>query len=634
MKTIRRLYLYAVAFISLEVVLWGLIGLLRSIAGETVGAGAEALAQALALILVGGPIFLVHWLWAQRTAARDDEEKTAGLRAIFLYGVLLGTLVPVVQNLLAILDRGLLLTMNLGTYHALLGGSQTLADNAIAILMNGVVATYFWTILSREWRSLPDRENFADIRRLYRYVWVFYSLLMVVFGAQQLLRSLFYIPSDMLGDLGRETVANGVVLLLVGTPLWVYTWNIVQDSLADSTEMRSTLRLVVLYLLALGGVIAVLSAGGTLLDVLLRRLLGEAISRSDLVRQVGGPISIGVPLGVVWAYFGYWLRRHIEAAADPIRQAGMQRVYHYILSTLGLGAAFIGVAMLLSFTIDTLTRPEIVWGSTLRPKLAAALATLAVGLPLWLTVWRPMQAQALDRSELGDHARQSIIRRAYLYLALFAAVIGGMSTAVGLVFNLIKAVLTGSVEGNFLPSVLNLAQVLGLFVILLVYHLNVLRTDATFTAGALAAKQGSFSVLVLDSGNGFGDSIKSALAKYAPGVPVTLQVGGVAKPKGRFQALVLPGSVAVGSPEWVGSFKGSRVIVPDEGEGLIWAGGISKQAIPQAAQTIRQLAEGEQIRQQAPGTSAWMVVVYIAAALFGLELLLAIVGIGISLIVG
>ena len=31
MRTIRRLYFYAVALISLEVVVWGLIGLLRSI---------------------------------------------------------------------------------------------------------------------------------------------------------------------------------------------------------------------------------------------------------------------------------------------------------------------------------------------------------------------------------------------------------------------------------------------------------------------------------------------------------------------------------------------------------------------------------------------------------------------------
>jgi hypothetical protein len=633
MKTVRRLYFYAVAFISLEVVLWGLIGLLRSIVGETVGAGAEALAQALALILVGVPIFLVHWLWAQRSAEREDEEKTAALRAIFLYGVLLGTLVPLVQNLLAILNRALILAMHLDTYRALLGGSQTLADNAIAILMNGVVAIYFWTILRGEWPGLPDPENFADVRRLYRYLWVLYSLLMVVFGAQQLLRFLFYVPTDMLGELSRETVANGIVLLLVGTPLWVYTWRIAQDALGDPGEARSNLRLAVLYLLALGGVIAVLSAGGTALDVLLRRLLGEVLPLNDFVRQIGAPVSIGVPLGMVWAYFGYWLERHIESAADPVRQAGMRRVYHYILSALGLGAAFIGLAMLLSFTIDALTRPEVVWGGAFRPTLAAALATLSVGLPVWLAAWRPIQVRALDPSGLGDHARQSIIRKAYLYLALFVGVIGGMSTAVGLVFNLIKAVLTGGVEGNFLANVLNLAQLLCLFAVLFVYHLSVLRTDATFTAGELAAKQGSYRVLVLDSGNGFGASIKSALARYAPGVPVTLQTG-AGKPKGRFQALVLPGSLAIGASEWIAAFNGSRVVVPDEGADLIWAGGISKQAVSQAAQTIRQLAEGQQIRQQTPASSAWMVVVYVAAALFGLELLMLVVGIGISLIAG
>src|SRR5262245_27003602 len=88
MKTVRRLYVYLVTLISLEVVLWGLISLLRSIVDETVGGGAEVLAQALALILVGVPIFLVHWLWAQNTSKRDDEEKTAGLRALFFYSVL------------------------------------------------------------------------------------------------------------------------------------------------------------------------------------------------------------------------------------------------------------------------------------------------------------------------------------------------------------------------------------------------------------------------------------------------------------------------------------------------------------------------------------------------------------------
>src|SRR3972149_11339912 len=136
MKSIRRLYFYLVALISIEVVVWGLVGLLRSIVDQTVSGGAEALAQALALILVGVPIFLVHWLWAQRVSARDEEEKTASLRAVYLYAILLGTLIPVVQNTLSFIDRSLVQTTGLGIERAF--GSfreQTLADNLIAILM-------------------------------------------------------------------------------------------------------------------------------------------------------------------------------------------------------------------------------------------------------------------------------------------------------------------------------------------------------------------------------------------------------------------------------------------------------------------------------------------------------------------
>src|SRR5512138_3654017 len=114
MKSIRRLYFYLVALISIEVVLWGLVGLLRSLIDQTIAGGADALARALALILVGMPIFLIHWLWAQRVSARDEEERTATLRAIFFYAVLLGTLIPVAQNLLSFLDRALVQSAGLG----------------------------------------------------------------------------------------------------------------------------------------------------------------------------------------------------------------------------------------------------------------------------------------------------------------------------------------------------------------------------------------------------------------------------------------------------------------------------------------------------------------------------------------
>lgn len=618
MKTVRRLYFYLVALISLELVIWGLIYLLRSIVGQTVGGAAATLARALALILVGLPIFLFHWLWAQRSAARDDEERTSSLRALFFYGVLVGTLIPLVQSLLSLVNRTLLQVMRLEPGRAIFGGNQTAPDNLIAIAINGLAALYFWNLLRSEWRSLPSRNNFSDVRRLYRYVWVIYPLLMTIFGAQQILSYIFFVPSGVLGQLTRETLVNGIALLIIGTPLWVYAWGIVQRSVAEATpERESNLRLAILYLLALSGVITVLTAGATVLHILISAALGTQWTFADFTNRLGGPLSIGVPLGAIWAYYGTWLNRHIESIAEPVRQAGMKRVYYYILSALGLGGTFFGVALLIKFIIDLLTGGYLLLTDALRADVGRALGIIIAWLPLWLVTWRAVQAEAAAPGDAGDHARRSILRRAYLYLALFAGVIGGMISAVAFVYRLLNTALTGRTDPSFLPALLNDLQLVILFAILLLYHLVVMRRDGRTAAAALAAKQSAFRVLVVDSGAGFGDSVKQALAKVAPGVRVTVSAR---QPRGKFSLMVVSGSKAVGAPLWVRSFKGVRVVVLDESDRLLWAGGIAANAIQKAALAVRQLAEGQGVRQRTAGTG-WMVAVYVAAALFGLELL-------------
>jgi len=628
MKSIRRLYFYLVAFISIEVVLWGLVGLLRSIVDDTISGGADALAQALALILVGVPIFLVHWLWVQRAAAREEEEKTATLRAVFFYAILLATLIPVVQNLLSFMDRALIQGAGLGVGRAFLAfREQTLADNLIAIVMNGIVAVYFWNTLRGEWSTLPDRENFTEVRRLYRYLWVLYGLLMTVLGAQHVLRFLFYIPGDVLGGLGREMAVNGVALLVIGTPIWVYSWRIIQDSLVDPAEMGSMLRLGILYLLALGGVITVLTTAAIVMSAVLTWLLGAGWTFQTFVGKIGEPISIGVPLGLVWAYYGYWLNRHIEAVGDRVRQAGMKRLYNYILALIGLVVAFIGVATLISFILDTITSGTVLGSSSTRGALANSISALIVGLPLWLVMWRPMQAEALTQGEMGDHARRSVLRKAYLYLVLFASVIGGMVTAVGLIYQLIRAVLTGDLESDFVYNILNLIQLLFLFGVVLIYHLNVLRGDGASAADSLAEKQSEYSVLIVDSGNGFVESVNAALMKLGAKVQVTVTTP-AARPDGNFNALLLNGSLAVDAPEWIHSFHGSRVVVQDEAKDLVWTDDAA-----QAAQSVQKLAEGQEIHRQKTGRSAWTIVAYVFAALFMLQLLFILLMLGISLVV-
>jgi hypothetical protein len=642
MKTVRRLYFYAVAFVSLEVVLWGLIGLLRTIFNNPEFGAPESLAQALALILVGVPIFLVHWLWAQRVSARDEEEQTAGLRAVFLYGALLGTLVPVVQSLLALINRSLLGAARMSVERALLGGYQTAADNLIAIVMNLVVAAYFWSVLRTAWRTLPDRESFSDVRRLYRYLWVVYSLLLVVFGAQQMLRYIFSIPSDTLGELGREAFVNGLALLLVGTPVWLYSWRLVQGSLADPAENGSLLRLAVLYVLALSGVIIVLSTSGVVLNLVLKLLLGERLPWIEFVRSAGGPISLGLPFGALWAYYGHWLNLHIQVAADGPRRDGLRRPYHYILSFIGLVTVFIGVGTLISAMIDLALNQAMIFHVAVRDQLAAASATILVGLPLWLSTWRPLQTQAGLEQDSGDHARRSVVRKAYLYLVLFASVIGGMVFAVGLVFTLINALLLQDVNSDFTKSLLNFLQYLLLFTVVLLYHLLALRQDGASSADRLAEKQTTFPIVVFDAGDGgFAAALKARLSKHAAHLPVTVVNAAEDPPAGvRPAAVVLPGSLAVDPPEslrrWLREFRGTRLIVPDAGLSPATAGAaraLWTQDADQAALAARALAEGQELRpQSAARLSVLTVVAYIFAALFALQLLLFLLMLGLSTI--
>jgi len=662
MRTIRRLYFYAVAFISLEVVLWGLIGLLRSIfVPAVIGGNATRLAEALALILVGMPVFGLHWWVAQRDARRDMDEHASGIRAFFLYAVLLSTLIPVIQSFLAVINRLFLEANHLSRLAAVVGSQQTWSDNLIALLMNALIASYFVTVLRADWKQItlevvpvPARgeETFVTVRRISRYLWVLYGLFLTVAGVQQILTFILQIPPSTFGSLLRANFINGLALTLVGTPVWVWAWKTVQDSLAEPVERESLLRLGLLYALSLGGVITVLTSSGIVLYLLLRQILGEKILLQTFVQQISGPLSIGVPLAGVWAYYGKWLTRSMSRAPsgnrdypagtgtttsevpDAPRRSGMRRLYSYILSAIGLGAAFIGLRMVLAFVVDALLGGK-TWGGTLRLSLAAALATLGVGLPLWLLTWRPMQAEALSSGDGGDHARRSLVRKIYLYLALFISVIGGMISAGSLVYLLLKALLGGGAS-NVLQSSLKALETLALFVLLGVYHGLTLGKDGKTAGRALTEKHAAFATLIFDVENGtFGPAMLAAVQKQTPRLPAALQlVGQPVAIETAPQAVILQAVLALDPPEnlrtWLVKFNGSRLVVPRAAAGWVWVG--SAQAdLNQAALALRQLAEGQEVRQKT-FVSGSMIFLYVIAGLFGLEVLGLLVSLGASLL--
>ena len=630
MRTVRRLYFYAVALVSLEVVLWGLINLLRSMFCPVNAACgfSTVLAQGLALTLVGVPVFGFHWWWAQRASARDSDEHSSGVRAVFLYGTLLGTLIPAIQNLIALVNRPALVQLGLQGTRAYVGGQQLWTDNVIAILMNLLVAFYFFRVLRQDWKVIQPSETFASVRRIYRTIWVLYGLGLTVSGVQQLL---YFIILNDPSLAFRYYAVNGLVVTLVGTPVWVYTWLTTQKAQAEPDEAGSPLRLGLLYFLSLAGAASVLSTGGVVLYTLLRLIFGFRPGWGEFLAQMAGPLSLLIPMAGVWAYYGHWLDQAIASSGDELRRAGMRRLYAYILSALGLGATFAGLAFLLSFVVDAAIG-NLVWADTLAPRLAQGLATLLVGLPLWLVAWRPMQAEALAPGEAGDHARRSLLRKIYLYLVLFISVVGGMFTAFTLL-NLLLRSLLGTETPIPLQGILKSIEVLILFVGMGVYHGLSLGRDGKMEASSLADKHADFPVLVFDSADGsFGPALLAALQSKAPRLPVTLLAAAQTPQGGALpKAVVLPSDLALDPPpalrKWLEPSTGVRLLVPHTGGDWVNTAGTRPLAAAagQAAQVIRQLAEGGEARPQGPAP-AWLIVVYVLAGLIGIPLLIALIG--------
>lgn len=616
MKTIRRLYFYLVAFISMEVVLWGLIGLARSLFSDVIG-GTSALAQALAMILVGITVFGIHWWAAQRSAHTDADEHASGVRAFFLYAVLFALFMPIAQSVWALLNRLLLELFNLSVSRALLGGGQKLSDNLTSIIMNGAIGTYFLLIVRSDWAKIKEKASLRLTQRIYRYLWVLYALAMSVGGMQQVLRYLLSrIATSATGLAQSEWLMNGLALLLVGIPIWVWAWKVVQDAVDEEGERNSLLRLGILYFLSLAGVVVVLSSAGVIAKALLDLIFGNNASFSDLMRDIRTPLAIGIPLGAVWAYYGHWLKRDLAAVPDAPRRASMNRLYAYILALIGLVATFSGVAILLSFFIDLTRGTTLLAGST-SGTLAGSLATLIVGMPLWLRTWRPMQAEALADNEAGEHARRSLTRKLYLYIAIFAGVVGGMIAAVRLISLLFEALLASPAR-YFISDTFDALEMLALFAALLSYHWKTLQTDGTRLSATLDAKRTEFNVLYLaQNDDPLALQLASAIGKESQRINFIVQPQ--PETESTIHALLLPEDVALTADKklgaWMRKFTGSKFIVQHETSEWLWL------RDPELiAKSLSQLAEGEPI-QLTKKAHGWMIAVYILAGLMAFEIL-------------
>jgi hypothetical protein len=642
MRTIRRLYFYLVAFISLEVVMWSVITLARTLFdAATLNNIGDQIAGGLAFLIVGLPMFLFHWGFIQRDVQKDTDERSSRLREIFLYGVYLATLIPIAQNVIAIINRIMLSVFSLDNTFAFLGSRQTFQDNLIAMAVPGVLFLYFHTVTKSEWAANVAGNDLPDTRRFFRYIWMLYSLVLLVFGVVYIFEYIFFTPTGF-GNPTREMLANGLALTLVSVPLWTYNWLVIQRSLTMREEADAYLRLVVLYTLTLGGIIATLFSAGWVISVILRAILEqEAITAGDLFNRLSSTLALAIPMGVIWAYFGSSWNKTIEQNDDPLRRSALRRLYGYVLALLGNISVFFAIQQLLGVLID-IVMGQSTGVANFADSISNALAMLILGLPVWLQHWPKLQVEAAASNETGDHARRSVIRKAYLYLAIFSLVVGIMASAGMLLYNLIST-LTVENPGSPLYDFLHDSKTLSIIVIWLVYHFLALRGDGKAAQAALAVQHANFPVGILADGQTIdAAAIQENLQRIAPQILVTsLSVDILAEQNlDGYKALVLPAGLVTAMPaeirEKLDGYSGKRLVIPESTEGWVWQGLIQQTRLNSAKETarlIRLLAENQPI-QSASTNNPLTIIAYVFAGIFALQIIFTIIAVIISAYVG
>ena len=625
MSNFRRVYLYTVALISLETTLWGFIGLFRTIAALGLSCTFSNLSLSLALITVSTPLFFLHWSWARKAEGEGDESSFLP-RAIFLYAALILTLIPLVQNSIALLNRILIADPIRASCQPIIGGDRSWTDNLIAICFNSFAAVYFRSVLKNSSDRFRNSKGVRVLARIYRYIWVIYALVLTVISLHEMLILLTFLPFGLLGSEVSDLIINTLALMVVGVPLWVYTWNICQKDLEDPEEGGSTIRRAVLFIITLISLVITIIQGYFLLKSIGEGLITGSLTLIGLFPQMGEAWALGLPALVIWLYHRGWLVKSISALPDHSRRNSWKHAYQYPLSAAGLALTFIGVLQFLDFGAHSLFASDLIGSSGLLILLVSPFSNLIVGIPLWLIPWLSLQNAALDDGETGSYARRSAVRKFYFFLIRLISFIGAMITAIIIAGMIFESFVFGSMKLSSPDIALSFEYPLSfllLFVIVFIYHIRKLRIDSSFSKDVLLERQQKSGVLILDLGDAdLKQAITDALRQHTPDVKVHYHSQADTIPEEidqDIQAVILSADTLSELPDkflvWLKNLPKQKIIL--QGVGNNWT--LQGLTLKQAAQTVRQIAEGEEIRIS--GTAPEKIILYVVLGILGLMLL-------------
>lgn len=363
--------------------------------------------------------------------------------------------------------------------------AQRLAPSLVSLVILVAVIAAIVVLARRHGGADEGESGIGTTRRLYLHSLSLAGLVAAGIGAVLLLKaildSLFGPPAI---SVDQTTLALGLALTVVGTPVWLLFWSMAQRSVRQHPIEAASIARKVTINLALGGSGIAASIGVVLF---LAWLLGVG-------EFSGTPLALALVWGGVWTF--YW---QVEAREGQPTEtaASIHRFYVYGASLWGLALLGVGVVGVLRLALGA-AYDALFGGATLlggspdlwNEGMQTAMSLALVGGGVWWWHWHRVAA--------GDVA--SVLRNVYLYLF---AVLGGAATVVASLTVLLYHVLQwflGSPETSVARDHFDVAPVLVAAIAvgggLWGYHWAVLRQEATVAGRGLVAARRVYGYLV------------------------------------------------------------------------------------------------------------------------------------------
>jgi hypothetical protein len=209
------------------------------------------------------------------------------------------------------------------------------------------------------------------------------------------------------------------------------------------------------------------------------------------------------------------IKSDIKLAGEAQIQAGLRRLYIYLIAAIGLSAFLVGISGILSVLIRSIDQTT--FGTGLQQQLAWFTAVTIAGLPVWYLPWRQAQKTAANTGSEGTSESRSVIRKIYLYFFLFVATMTVLSSVVYITFRLINMLL-----GEDPPTLSDLGQPIAYSMIaagVWYYHWSVLRTDRQRMVLEQVKKLEDSSIVLVDVGDKyFSQKVMEGLKRENLGV--------------------------------------------------------------------------------------------------------------------